>query len=190
MKNIHNRWRLAAANLLYKLASPETKSLVDADVRRYSSGDTPESNLAALDRVLLSGEKSFRSVFYYRLRDSKALCGLCRIFLSDIKEIELYGNLGAGVYLASSYMVVSPNSTGKNLHICSGVVVGKNGGRRPSIGDNVYIGAHSTVIGGVNVGDNVVIEAGSVVTKDIPPNTVYGGNPARFIRENTVCPEA
>jgi acetyltransferase-like isoleucine patch superfamily enzyme len=47
---------------------------------------------------------------------------------------------------------------------------------------NVWIAAGATVIGGVTVGENSVVAAGSVVTKDIPPNTLVGGHPARVIR--------
>jgi galactoside O-acetyltransferase len=51
-----------------------------------------------------------------------------------------------------------------------------------AIGRNVWIGAGATIIGGVTVGDNSVVAAGSVVTRDVPPNTLVGGNPARVIR--------
>jgi acetyltransferase-like isoleucine patch superfamily enzyme len=47
---------------------------------------------------------------------------------------------------------------------------------------NVWIAAGVTIIGGVTVGQNSVVAAGSVVTKDVPPNTLVGGNPARVIR--------
>jgi acetyltransferase-like isoleucine patch superfamily enzyme len=47
---------------------------------------------------------------------------------------------------------------------------------------NVWIGAGATIVGGVTVGENSVIGAGSVVTKDVPANTLAGGNPARVIR--------
>lgn len=47
---------------------------------------------------------------------------------------------------------------------------------------NVWIAAGATIIGGVTVGENSVVAAGSVVTRDVPPNTLVGGNPARVIR--------
>lgn len=50
------------------------------------------------------------------------------------------------------------------------------------IGKNVWIGSNSTVLPGVQIGDNSVIAAGAVVTKDVPENTIVGGVPARFIK--------
>lgn len=50
------------------------------------------------------------------------------------------------------------------------------------IGKNVWIAAGVTVIGGVTVGENAVVAAGSVVTRDVPSNTLVGGNPATVIR--------
>ena len=50
------------------------------------------------------------------------------------------------------------------------------------LGKNVWVGSNSTILRGVTVGDNAIIAAGSVVTKDVAANTVVGGVPARHIR--------
>ena len=50
------------------------------------------------------------------------------------------------------------------------------------IGKNVWIGAHATILSGVNIGDGAVVAAGAVVTKDVAAHTVVGGVPAKFIK--------
>ncbi len=51
------------------------------------------------------------------------------------------------------------------------------------IGKRVWIGANATITAGVTIGDNSVVAAGAVVTKDVPENVVVGGVPARIIKE-------
>ena len=48
---------------------------------------------------------------------------------------------------------------------------------------NVWVGAGATILPGVTIGENAVVAAGAVVTKDVAPNTIVGGNPAKLIRE-------
>lgn len=50
------------------------------------------------------------------------------------------------------------------------------------IGKNVWVGAGATLLPGVTIGDNAVVGAASVVTKDVEPDTIVAGNPARFIK--------
>jgi acetyltransferase-like isoleucine patch superfamily enzyme len=51
-----------------------------------------------------------------------------------------------------------------------------------AIEENVWIAAGATILGGVTVGENSVIAAGAVVTKDVPPNSFVAGVPAKIIR--------
>lgn len=51
------------------------------------------------------------------------------------------------------------------------------------IGNDVWIGGNVTILPGVTIGNNVVVAAGAVVTKDIPDNTLVGGVPAKKIRD-------
>lgn len=57
------------------------------------------------------------------------------------------------------------------------------------IGDNVWIGMNACILPGITIGDNSIIGSGSVVTKNIPPNEIWIGNPARFIKNLTITKE-
>ena len=59
-----------------------------------------------------------------------------------------------------------------------------NEGKEISIGNHVWLGIRTIVLKGVNIGDNSIVAAGSIVTKDVKANTVVSGNPARQVKEN------
>lgn len=93
----------------------------------------------------------------------------------------------------------SPVHIGENVFIVPGVCIACAGhsidpGQRAAgistskpitIENNVWIGANAVICGGVTIGEESVIGAGSVVTKDIPPMVVAAGNPCRVIRKVT-----
>lgn len=68
-----------------------------------------------------------------------------------------------------------------------------NSGRGDSfktlVGNDVWIGHGSIIIAGVSIGDGAIVAAGSVVTKDVEPCTIVGGNPAKFIRNRFAIEE-
>lgn len=52
-----------------------------------------------------------------------------------------------------------------------------------TLGENVWVGSNASILPGVTIGDNAVVAAGAVVTKDVPKNTVVGGVPAKKIKD-------
>lgn len=75
---------------------------------------------------------------------------------------------------------------GNNCIIYHDVTLGQNEGKTPHIGNNVIIYPGARIVGGISIGDNVVIGANAVVTKNIPNNVIVAGNPAKIIKERDI----
>ncbi|HGM5582914.1 TPA: acyltransferase [Pseudomonas putida] len=106
--------------------------------------------------------------------------------------VKFYG-MHPGMFGSEPWLI----ELGDNVHIVSGCNFATHDGgvlilrhRLPTleitkpikIGSNVYIGLNCTILPGVHVGDDVIIAAGSVVTKDVPSGSVVAGVPARVIK--------
>jgi acetyltransferase-like isoleucine patch superfamily enzyme len=93
--------------------------------------------------------------------------------LYDFTEI----NIGDDVMIGPNVSIISAGHPVAPSQRRDGVV-----GKPIVIERNVWIAAGATILGGVTIGENSVVAAGSVVTKDVPANTLVGGNPAKVIR--------
>ena len=72
---------------------------------------------------------------------------------------------------------------GDNCRIYHNVTIGQNRGKYPQIGNNVIVYTGAVIIGNIVIGHNSVIGAGAIVTKDVPPNSIVGGNPAKILKK-------
>ena len=104
-------------------------------------------------------------------------------------QIPYYTTIGPGLRIMHFGMIiVNPNAKiGKNFNIAPGVLIGMSAGKHagsPVIGDNVYIGQNATVIGGINIGNNVMIAPGAFVNFDVPDNSIVLGNPGKIISKD------
>lgn len=115
------------------------------------------------DAIISIGDKSGISNSIFRIETSLEIGknvnigGDCKFYDSDMHSIDYYER------------IQNPDTTIKRAPIV--------------IEDGVWIGAHSIILKGVTIGKRSVIAAGSVVTKNIPQNELWAGNPAHFIRK-------
>lgn len=82
--------------------------------------------------------------------------------------------IGDGVMIGPNVRIVTDNHDFANRMVlrCKPVTIGRN----------AWIGVGAIILPGVTIGENAVVAAGAVVTKDVAPNTIVGGNPAKFIK--------
>jgi serine O-acetyltransferase len=105
-------------------------------------------------------------------------------------EIDSEARIGDGFYLSSHCgpVIIGPVSMGKNCNVSHSVTIGRSykGGvlGRPTIGDHVWIGVGSVLVGKINVGNNVLIAPNSFVNFDVEDNSLVIGNPAKVIRKD------
>lgn len=157
--------------------------LSDIEKLKYQTGFEKLPNWVFL-LSLLHNNRYYRNLFYHRIGPVKAA------FISWIRPGDKYFTigkslkLGPGMWMAHPYStILAADSIGENFHCVHCTTVGNTSDGRPTIGDNVHLGANVTIIGPVHIGNNVIIGAGSVVVKDIPDNSVAVGNPAKVIKK-------
>jgi serine O-acetyltransferase len=171
-------------------------SKLRVDCTRYRSG--PATIFTMLAMFLLSA--GFRAVVFYRLghwcRQHRFRAGamllerlmhhLCHCWIGTTAEI------GEGFLVAHVCGLIIGGATviGKNCDVRQNITFGGNfnkvdaeGRSQPTVGDNVSVGAGAVIVGPVKIGNDVIIGANAVVTRDVPDRMIVGGNPAKIIKE-------
>lgn len=175
---------------------PEWCRLIRSDYRRYRA--TEESALATIfltqgfwatcayrfSRGILHGmrpgilRKTLKAFTAVLQKGVEIVTGIC---------IPRECNIGAGLYIGHFGTIILPRygRIGRNCNIGQNVTIGivVKGAKRwtPTIGNRVFIGAHSVIVGNITVGDDAMICAGSVVMRSVPARGVVMGNPAKII---------
>lgn len=133
---------------------------------------------------LLVFDDFYRNIFYYRIGKWKYLI---KFFCPPHKSfiVGTHSKIGEGFLAVHSFAtIINAKSIGRNFAVMNGVTIGNNRGGVPEIGDNVTINVNAVVVGPIIIGDNVVVGAGTVLTKSVPSNSVVVGNPAYILKQD------
>ena len=141
--------------------------------------------------LLLSSNRIFRSIFYYRLRlmstGLNIFSRILSIFYRRERLLVIYTkDIGPGLFVQHGIVTgIAAKKIGENFMINHMTTIGYTDNySAPTIGDNVRVYAGAIILGDINIGDNAVISAGAVVVKDVEANTTVGGVPAKVIKRN------
>ena len=120
-------------------------------------------------------------IMFFRKRACKKL--LIKYDVAISRNTTIGKNFRTGHYLG---LVIGPGTIiGDNCVFYQQVTVGQNHDRYPVIGNNVTVYAGAKIIGGIHIGNNVIVGANAVVTKDVPDNCTVAGVPAKIISQSS-----
>lgn len=178
--------RIYPVYLCVKLSRVE--SVIKEDILRWTSIlRVPYRNafgIMALGHLLIF-YKEFRNLIIHRL-GRNTLLGLITRFLFPRMDTLHIGcpDIGGGLYIQHGIAtIISAKKIGRNCWVNQQVTIGYNGLEAPVLGDNVTVYAGAKIIGGVTIGNDVIVGANAVVCKSVPDNVVVGGVPSRVIRK-------
>jgi maltose O-acetyltransferase len=119
-------------------------------------------------------EPSFRCDYGFNIHAGAHFYANFDCVLLDVCAIRFGDNcmLAPGVHIYTATHPLHPEARN----------AGKEFGKPVTIGDNVWIGGRAVINPGIVIGDNAVIASGAIVTKNVPANTVVGGNPALVLK--------
>ena len=150
----------------------------EADLQRYNSY-----------KEMPKFQKWMRKYQTEKNRHFKLIYKILFVYYRNKNCVELSGDsaIGGGLYIGHPFgITINSNAIiGSNCNIHKGVTIGQeNRGLRkgcPTIGNRVWIGINSTIVGKITIGDDVLIAPNSFVNFDVPSHSVVIGNPGKII---------
>ncbi|MGY5352968.1 DapH/DapD/GlmU-related protein [Wenyingzhuangia sp. IMCC45533] len=128
----------------------------------------------------------FAFLFFWRI-NKQTLYNKILFYNNSLHVFKIFRNInlkGGVVPHHPISTIINAKEIGENFKFRNNTTIGNvdnDNNLRPTIGDNVEVGANAVIIGNIKIGNNVVVGAGTVVVKDVPSNSIVVGNPSRII---------
>lgn len=177
------------------------KEIIQADMYRW----TGKQKCTSIELIKLKFIPQFKLIYYKRkceiYREKNKFFFAFYSLIYRHYKIKYSVDLPAKVKIGEGFLLehiggitINPNVTfGKNVNLYNGVTIGieKRGKRKgvPTIGNRVWIGANSVIVGNISIGDDVLIAPSSFVNFDIPNHSIVIGNPAKIIHKKKATSE-
>lgn len=187
MKNklvfIINIPRIIILIIIYPFVCIKRKSIHDYLVFiNYGSKRKYKSKMYSLINLLIH-VKEYRNVLY--LRQNNFIKFILLLFFKPMSELYITTHsedIGKGLLIVHGFStIINAKSIGNNCTIYQQVTIGYGSGGLPVIGSNVKIFAGAIIVGNVHIGDNSIIGAGTVITKNVPEDSICVGSRFRVI---------
>lgn len=173
----------------------ENKQYATCDFGRYGRKNNILSKI-----LLLNSNPELRFLFFFRISKLYSRINpigiISRLYLGILRsrfgiQIPILTKIGKGFHLNHYGGIVINQGVviGENCNVSQGVTIGNVSRGKlkgcPVIGDRVWMGANSVVVGKITIGNDVLIAPLSYVNFDVPDNAIVSGNPAKIVSYNT-----
>jgi serine O-acetyltransferase len=170
------------------------KELIESDCQRYYGLSSFKAKVKTKKmQAAFRYTVEYRKVHNYILKSRKGLgyywhrYKLLKFSVKYGYQIGADTEIGPGFYMGHRGTVIVNGAVkiGANVNIATGVTIGQeNRGERkgtPTIGNKVWIGSNSVIVGNIKIGDNVMVAPNTFINFDVPDNSVVIGSPAKII---------
>lgn len=172
--------------LVYFYLHSPNRRVIEEDLDHWKEIFHWSNDYPTTIKRLFVDKPEYRNLYYYRIGVKRVFSRLFYFFYPPLPTLYIWSqHIGGGLFIQHGFAtVIAAERIGRHCFINQQVTIGYKGDRAPVLGDNVVVTCGAKVLGGISVGNNVVIGANAVVVKDVPNDVTVVGVPACILKSN------